>query len=181
MQTYRRKSLETCSSSSRYRERILIPLEGSASTSAEPDEPSVFVESPMDLLEVAGKILTEEVALGILPAAPPPPSTSIFPTLPVHAGEQATLPFRLHNDQGIPAEFLLTLTPLVSTTGQVLSPELIQPQASRFLLAPDALQLVQLPLHIPLETLPGLYTGLLMSPDLPYLQVPVLLNVLAAR
>lgn len=86
---------------------------------------------------------------------------SLKPALPVRAGEQVALPFRLHNDQADPVTSILRSTPLLSAAGNRIEPEQLLPSA-------DVIQTVQLLLLVP----PG------TPPVLPYLQLPVLLDIL---
>ncbi|WP_309717390.1 hypothetical protein [Armatimonas sp.] len=175
MQTYRRKPLDVCTPLATYRSRTLVPLE--PSDAIEPTEPAAAPELPQDLLEVASSILDTEVARGALPTLA---RHSLMPALPVRAGEHVALPFRLHNDQADPVTFILRSTPLLSAAGNRIEPEQLLPSSAVFQLAPDAIQTVQLILQVPPGTPPALYSGILTSPELPYLQLPVLLNVLSS-
>lgn len=175
MQTYRRKPLDLCAPPTTPRSRTLVPLEPLGSVA--PSEPTVAPELPreQDLVEVASSILDTEVARGALPSLT---RSNSLPALTVRAGEQLALPFRLHNDQADPVTFALKSTPLLSPTGSRIEPEQLLEQVPVFQLAPDALQTVRLLLRVPLGTPSGLYSGRLTSPELPYLQLPILLNVL---
>jgi hypothetical protein len=173
MQTYRRKPLDIFATPATYRSRTLLPLEPIESIGS--SEPAVATELPQDLLAVASSILDTEAARGALPTLT---RHSLTPALPVRAGEQVTLPFRLHNDQADPVTFALKSTPLLSATGNRIEPEQLLPSGAFFQLAPDAIQTVHLLLQVPPRTPPALYSGMLTSNELPYLQLPVILDIL---
>ena len=92
------------------------------------------------------------------------------PSKTVRAGEQTTIPFKLHNDSFQPVHISLQATDLSSPTGQRIPLSEISFDPQDLSLTPDGVTEVVITIRIPASTPVGVYSGQLTASALPYLR-----------
>ncbi len=134
------------------------------------------------MLQSAAQMQTP-FASGVSPVAAPFPAPGKAEALPgteeavllqpagtVHAGEQANILFKLHNDSFRPVQLSLQTTDLTSPRGQTIPQSAISITPPTLSMAPDGIVEIVITIRIPAATSPGLYSGPFTAPALPYLQ-----------
>lgn len=102
-----------------------------------------------------------------------PATEEVVPLQPAgiaHAGEQATIAFKLHNDSFRPVQFSLQKTDLISPHGHRIPQSEITIAPQDLSLAPDEMAETVITVRIPAATPSGIYSGPLTATALPYLQ-----------
>lgn len=97
-------------------------------------------------------------------------AVALKPVGTVRAGEQTTIAFKLHNDSFRPVRLALQKTDLTCPSGQLIPQTEISISPPDVSLAPDGTADMAVTIRIPAATPPGIYSGLLTAPALPYLR-----------
>jgi hypothetical protein len=86
---------------------------------------------------------------------------------PTGAGQSLALPVTIANDQKEPADVCLYSTDLLSDQGRSIPGHLVSFDPPSLTLAPGQSATVQAKVAIPLQSIPGAYTGLVQTQGLP--------------
>jgi hypothetical protein len=139
-----------------------------------PTAPAILPVSQVSVEELRQRALDLVSALFSTVNSPPPqplaPVSAALPWLramaPVAAGQSLAIPVAIENDQPQPADVCLYSTDLLNDEGRSIPGHQVSFEPPSLTLAPGQRATVQAHVAVPLQSIPGAYTGLVQTQGL---------------